>query len=963
MNTIHEEKMSLPDNMQMNIISIAQILLQNAQGETMRSPSAIAASVQLAAKTLGVSPDSFNEENAVAELVRRFSHWVPNDSALSDPSGHEDWFQPSIKKDWRYWPRLQRYMERSLAIDVVGALDRSTDGILAQLEDPKREAPWDRRGLVVGHVQSGKTSSYSALICKAADAGYKIIVVLAGMHNNLRSQTQIRLEEAFLGYETSPNRDPGNPIGVFFEDRDPNIHPNCATSRDDKGDFNGAAAKRFSISPEQRPWLFVVKKNKSVLERLLKWMRSNHVANATDPDTGRRVSTNLPLLVIDDEADNASIDTGEQEFDESGMPDPEHEPKTINRLIRSILDTFAKSAYVGYTATPFANVFIHRRGKTTDEGEDLFPRSFIRNLAAPSNYVGPTRIFGLTRDGSEREKGLPLVREFDDHATAEDCGWMPTKHKKDHIPTYQGEDTLPPSLREAIQSFLLTCAARVCRGQKAKHCSMLVHVTRFTLVQTQVRRQVEEYVKWITQRLVRKIDDGVLLTQLQELWESDFELTHNAIRESVQESDCPSHIPSWEEIFVALPDAAADIVVKTINGSAKDALDYIEKDATGLKVIAIGGDKLSRGLTLEGLTTSYFVRTTKMYDTLMQMGRWFGYRPGYLDLCRLYTTSDLVRNFKLIADVAEELRQEFDAMVEVGATPDKYGLKVASHPSLLVTSPMKMRTARTVNLSYSGSLTQTITFPTDVALLQNNLDAAEQLVLEMGEPTVSGLSQDRPYGLERWDNSWLWRDIESEKVKDFLHAYASVSGIERANGTVMAEFIDKINKKGELNLWSVALVAEGRSGDEEDAYLFAGRFKVKTMPMRSLKYSGKGFSIGVLTESKDERIDIGIEEWKSALESTINSWKREGSRDRPEPVNPSGRSLRNLKSAAKSSARHRGLLLLYPLSPTPFKQRAVAGWNKPIIGFAVSFPSSDQEVSVEYKVDHLLWEEQYESAE
>ncbi len=955
--------MSAPENMQMKIISIAQILLRDAPEETTRSPSAIAESVRLAAMTLRAAPDSFDEEDAVAELVRRFSHWVPNDSALSDPSDHEDWFQPSLKKDWRYWQRLQRYMERSLAIDVVGALDRSTDGIIAQLEDPTREAPWDRRGLVVGHVQSGKTSSYSALICKAADAGYKIIVVLAGMHNNLRSQTQIRLEEAFLGYETSPNRDPGNPIGVFFEDRDPNIHPNCATSRDDKGDFNGAAAKRFSISPEQRPWLFVVKKNKSVLERLLKWMRSNHVANATDPNTGRRISTNLPLLVIDDEADNASVDTGEQEFDENGMPDPEHEPKTINRLIRSILDTFAKSAYVGYTATPFANVFIHRRGKTTDEGEDLFPRSFIRNLAAPSNYVGPTRIFGLTSDGNERNKGLPLVREFDDHTTAEGFGWMPTKHKKDHIPTYKGEDVLPPSLREAIQSFLLTCAARACRGQRAKHCSMLVHVTRLTLVQNEVRRQVEEYVKWLTQRLVRKIDDGVVLTELRELWESDFVLTHNAIQESLQESDCPSRLPSWEEISVALPDAAADIVVKTINGSAKDALDYVEKEATGLKVIAIGGDKLARGLTLEGLTTSYFVRTTKMYDTLMQMGRWFGYRPGYLDLCRLYTTTDLVRNFRLIADAAEELRQEFDAMVDVGATPDKYGLKVASHPSLLVTSPMKMRTARTVSLSYSGSLTQTITFPTDLSLLQNNLDAAERLILEMGEPTPSALSQDRPEGPERWDNSWLWHDVESERVKEFLGTYAAASGIERANGTVMAEFIDEMNKKGELGFWTVALVAEGRLVDEDKAYVLGGRFKVKTMPMRSPKDGREGYSIGVLTESKDEGIDVGIDGWKTALETTISSWRREGSRDRPEPSRPSGRSLRDLRSADKPGTHHRGLLLLYPLLPTPNKKNAVAGWDKPIIGFAASFPSSGQEVSVEYKVDHLLWEEQYDSAE
>lgn len=956
--------MSTSESIQTKIISIAQILLRDASEETTRSPSAIAENVRIASTMMKASPGDYDEGAAVAELIRRFSHWVPNDSALTDPTGHEDWFQPSMKKDWRYWQRLQRYLERSLAVNVVEALDRSTDGIMAQLEDPQRDAPWDRRGLVVGHVQSGKTSSYSALICKAADAGYKIIVVLAGMHNNLRSQTQMRLEEAFLGYETAPNRDPGNPIGVFFEDRDPNIHPNCATSRDEKGDFNGAAARKFSVSPEQRPWLFVVKKNKSVLEKLLKWMRSNHVANAADPKTGRRVSTNLPLLVIDDEADNASIDTGEQEFDENGTPDPEHEPKAINSLIRQILDTFAKSAYVGYTATPFANVFIHRRGKTNDEGEDLFPRSFIRNLAAPSNYVGPTRVFGITGPDGMRTGGLPLVHEFDDHADTDGGGWMPRKHNKDHIPMHGGQDTLPPSLREAIYSFLLACAARACRGQKTKHCSMLVHVTRLTLVQNQVRRQIDEFVKRISQRLARKIDADGLLAELHDLWESDFVSTHDSIQEALTDGDRPAALPSWDEIASALPDAAADIVVKTINGSAKDALDYVEKETTGLKVIAIGGDKLARGLTLEGLTTSYFVRTTKMYDTLMQMGRWFGYRPGYLDLCRLYTTSDLIQSFGLIADAAEELRQEFDAMVAVGATPDKYGLKVASHPSLLVTSPMKMRTAQTVRLSYSGSLTQTIAFPASPESLQGNLDAADRLIASMGSPTESKLKQERPDKPDDWSNSLLWRDVSSDKIKAFLRAYSTAPGIERANGAVMAEFVDEMNKKCELNLWTVALVAEGKDNEGVGpSHTFAKRFTVTAMPTRSKKGNAKGYSIGVLTESHDEGIDVGIDEWNAALDATIDTWKRDGSKGRPKPLRPSGRSLRDLRAANRHGANHRGLLLLYPLSPVSREVQNINGWDKPILGFAASFPSSDQEVSVEYKVDHLLWEEQYGSAE
>ena len=952
--------MPIDDALQAKVLTIAQVLLRDEPEETKRSPSDIAETVRLAAMTAKVAPDRYDEDAAVAELVRRFSQWVPNDSALSDPAGHDDWLTAARKRDWRYWHRLQRYMERSLPVDVVEALDKSTDGIIAQLEDPSKKGPWDRRGLVVGHVQSGKTSSYSALICKAADAGYKIIVVLAGMHNNLRSQTQIRLEEAFLGYETSPKREVGNPLGVFFEDKDPSIHPHCATTRENNGDFNTAAAKRFSVSPEERPWLFVVKKNKTVLSRLLEWMRSNHVADGVDPATGRKVVNKLPLLVIDDEADNASVDTGEQEFVD-GVADPDHEPKAINGLIRKILNTFTKSAYVGYTATPFANVFIHRAGRTTDEGDDLFPRSFIRNLAAPSNYVGPARVFGLRGPGGVRVGGLPLTRDVVDHTDSSGAGWMPAKHRKEHVPAHGGEDELPPSLRGAIQSFALTCAARACRGQKTKHCSMLVHVTRLMAVQDEVRRQVDDFVKRMAQRLSRQIDHESLLSDLRELWEADFVPTSAAVAKSLAEGDGQIDMPTWTQIEAALPDALTDIVVKTINGSAKDALDYVEKEATGLKVIAIGGDKLARGLTLEGLTTSYFIRTTKMYDTLMQMGRWFGYRPGYLDLCRLYTTPGLIRSFGLIADASEELREEFDAMVAVNGTPDKYGIKVASHSSLLVTSPMKMRTARTIKLSYSGVLVQTVSFRNDETSLKDNLASADRLLGALGAPHESAPTRIRPDKPDQFPHSHVWRDVPADAVIQFLRGYSTPPAIERANGAVIAEFIHEMNQRGELGKWTVALVAEGKTGAE---YTFANGPRIDTMPSRSDGGVAGRYSIGVLTDPADEGIDVGLEAWSEALGLAVARWEKDPARGRDTPpAAPNGRALRDLRAVERAGDLSRGLLLIYPLSPKDLAGVLPQGWNKPIVGFAASFPSSGQDVSVEYKVDHLLWEEQYGAAE
>ncbi|MFZ1827257.1 MAG: Z1 domain-containing protein [Candidatus Competibacteraceae bacterium] len=666
----------------------------------------------------------------IDELIRRFSQWIGKDSTLRNGEGHIPWLTAARKQEWPYWQRYREWLERRLSFVAVDALDQSTDWVLSLLEDPQRDGRWDRRGLVVGHVQSGKTSHYTGLINKAADAGYKIIIVLAGLHNNLRAQTQIRLDEGFLGYETGPvTGDTFRTIGVGELNSDLGIRPNFATNRSEKGDFSTKVAQNFGVSPEKRPWLFVVKKNKTVLKRLLGWIY-NHVANTKDQETGRKIVTHLPLLLIDDEADHASVDTGNQIIDEQGHPDPQHEPTAINRLVRQILHTFSRSAYVGYTATPFANIFIHERGATTEEGPDLFPAAFIINLAAPSNYVGPARVFGLCV-GDLREDGLPLIREVVDYADGDGTqGWMPQRHKNGHNPLYKGQDSLPPSLVEAIDAFLLSCAVRQLRGQGREHASMLIHVTRFTAVQREVTRQVKDYVRHVKQRIQRKIDHQVLVERLATLWELDFMSTGTGINDDLTGSTV--RLPLWSDILAILPEIIEDIQVRMINGTAKDALDYVEHQETGLKVIAIGGDKLARGLTLEGLSVSYFLRASRMYDTLMQMGRWFGYRPGYLDLCRLYTTGDLIEWFGHIADASEELRQEFDLMAESGGTPRDYGLRVQSHPVLMVTSPLKMRSAHSMMLSFSGCILETVALYRDKGPLQRNLAATQAFLNALG---------------------------------------------------------------------------------------------------------------------------------------------------------------------------------------------------------------------------------------
>ena len=954
-----------------NVIATAQRLLKAEKDRSKITPAYIAEKVQKAADIFaGDSPFTVDQAKAISTLIQRFSHWMGKTTTLKDNVGHVDWLTSTRKKDWHYWRRYRDYQESKLSDTVVEGLDEATNGILELLEDPLRMDAWDRRGLVVGHVQSGKTSNYSGLICKAADAGYKIIIVLAGMHNNLRSQTQMRLEEGFLGYETTVDRDPGMPIGVaeFGED----LKTNSATTRAENGDFSKAIAKHFhGISPEERPWLFVVKKQKTVLTALLNWIRTR-VADTPDAGNGRKIVTKLPLLMIDDEADNASVDTGEQMFNEDGAPDEEHQPKTINSLIRQLLHAFTRKAYVGYTATPFANVFIHHKGATAKEGPDLFPKAFIINLAAPSNYVGPARMFGkMTKEG--RKGALPLVRNILDHYDPEtDSGWMSPKHKKTHIPIYKGQETIPPSLRNAIHSFVLACAVRELRGQGSEHSSMLIHVTRYVAVQEHVREQVEETVRRMRQKITRGIDVDELFAQMHKIWDEDFTPTRNKVAYLSPAEECPPELPEWDDVLAKLPYVLEDIEVRAINGTAKDALDYATPGAA-LKVIAIGGDKLARGLTLEGLCASYFVRTTKMYDTLMQMGRWFGYRPGYLDLCRLYTSPDLVRWFGHIADASEELREEFDFMAAAKLTPEQYGLKVMSHEVLTVTSPLKMRNAQTLSLTYSGTRPQTIIFHRDAKIQAVNLAATDALLASLGTQFVQGPKYLRDGQADSWPGARLWTDVDASKVLAFLGAYATHPNATSAKAPVLADFITKMLEIGQLKEWSVALLADGAGAGEP--HVFAGDIEVKSFPMRTpddpappgIKDSAK-FAIGVLTDPSDEGIDLDDGVWREALTRTRAAWKPDPARGREKlPIIPSGKGIREARNALGGDA-DRGLLLLYPLAPYAGKAQLpekliVPGWDKPLMAFAIAFPSSNTAIRVEYEVNLLYWMQEYGPSE
>jgi len=939
------------------VVKLVQELLLDERGRSAITPVLIDEKISL---ILTLNPrweSAINRDSVIDEIVRRFSIWIGQNSTIKNNEGHVAWLSAARKRDWRYWQRYREWLERGLSFKAIEGLDTSTDEVLGLLEDPQREGHWDRRGLVVGHVQSGKTGNYTGLICKAADAGYKIIIVLAGLHNNLRSQTQVRLDEGFLGYETKPVSEDLRVVGVGEIDGDPQIRPNYATNRSDSGDFTTAVARNLGITPEQRPWLFVVKKNKTVLERLYRWVR-NHVADLEDPQTGKRIVTKLPLLVIDDEADHASVDTGEQIFDTEGKPDEEHEPTAINRRIRLILHSFARAAYVGYTATPFANIFIHEQAATREEGPDLFPSAFIINLSAPSNYIGPARVFGKASING-RTGELPLVRTIaDQDSEADPSVWMPAGHRNGHVPLHNGIDSLPPSLIEAIDAFLVASAVRRARGQRGQHSSMLVHVTRFNSVQDEVRRQIDIHLRHMRQRLTRRIDDRPLLDRLRLLWDKDFVVTTERLR--ADNADLvDSALPDWETVEHELVDVLQDVEARSINGTAKDALDYIEQEGRGLTVIAIGGDKLARGLTLEGLSTSYFLRASKMYDTLMQMGRWFGYRPGYIDVCRLYTTAELIDWFGHIADAAEELREEFDQMAASGATPREYGLKVQSHPVLLVTSRLKMRAARDMMLSFSGELLETVAFYRDQAVLNSNLGALSRLLRSIGKPTeIDPRRSFREGRSSRWQG-FLWRSVKSADVTDFFAGYRTHPDAHKVRSQLLTEFIHSMNEVNELTEWTVALIG----GDERENYKYEilPDISVVMLQRTNNKPHTDRYSIGRLLSPRDEAIDMDQKSWSAALAATRASWKptkRPDERAEPpdEPSGPSMRRIRGFGADGVHATPQRGLLLLYLLDPKRSDPNFPPD-TPPIAAFGVSFPGSNSGRKVRYMVNSVQWRE------
>jgi hypothetical protein len=825
-------------------------------------------------------------------LARRFEtrHGVTmNIGSVLTEKGHEPWLDNARTKIVPYyWERYKKLLgKKHFSAQVVATLDDVTDRILGLMENPEKPGPWNRRGMVVGHVQSGKTANYTGLICKAADAGYRLIVIIAGIHNNLRNQTQLRIDEGFVGRDSarllSRKEDSFIGVGMFDQTRRPVTFTNSLK------DFSKAMATGLGIPLQtlKEPAVLVIKKNSSTLKNLLEWLSEHNAKRG-----GKTIEA--PMLLIDDEADNASINVSHGKGEVS----------KINGQIRSLLGMFERACYVGYTATPFANIFIDPDTDHEMFKEDLFPKNFIVSLDPPTNYFGANRVF--LQDSEQ------IVRHIEDNEDA-----LPLKHEKDLRII-----ALPNSLMDAVRAFVVARAIRLVRGHNGQHCSMLVNTSRFTDVQSQLRNELHNRLESIKSsvRVYGALDPVVALTDVEikalyDIWEREY-----------------SHIEGleWNSIQNKLHDAAAPIKVVEVNSKASGTLNYSEHENNGLNVIAVGGYSLSRGLTLEGLMISYFLRNSMMYDTLMQMGRWFGYRTEYDDLCRVWMPEEAEGWYAHVAEAIEELREELRRMEAAGATPEEFGLRVRSHPTaLIVTARNKMGSGEkvVVKIGLGNNFIETAILKRDGASLEANRRAVRWLaerLTEVGKPPTD--STQVPGGR-------LLVEVPVKPVIDFLSEFQNHPGSMLTETGPVRQFIDE-RAVTELASWDI-LFAGIRENEEGLTDMSLG---ININCQR--RTAGTKSDAATLRITNKQRVSSrGIEKTgltKEEIETAEQCYRATEVLNATKSINYPDRIYR--------AERKRPLLIIHLLEIKPE--------TKPVVAWSISFPKTRlEEKRVEYVVN------------
>jgi len=723
---------------------------------------------------------------------------------------------PSSRKFWNDYKAYLRHLKK-YPLNVIDEIDNSTNDVLDGMGNPYSGEDFEKKGMVIGYVQSGKTGNYIGLISKALDAGYKFIVVLTGMHNSLRQQTQFRIDEGIVGRErvngiaNGVGKGDREFMGLMRRKNNPvlNMPVQTLTTADTNGDFDSSSLSSNGIDFKiEDPLIAVVKKNGSVLKNLVQWIEGELKVQGIE-------KSNKPVLIIDDECDQASIDNNFnfQEYDnppldEEGNPDPESKPSKINELINKLMELFTRRSYVGYTATPYANMLIP---VDMQHYKNIFPEDFIVKLNQPSNYMGPSKYWG----DDLLEESLPgMVYLLPDDVQ------LFRENIKEYKAGKVNDIDLPESLKTAVFQFLLSGGIRFWRGNKNDHMSMLIHVSHLTNVQNKIFEKVQEYFESLKSAL-NLGNDPAMWNCLKELYEGVY--TEGIDDNLISQKEISEIYSEHQDLKIFnhdLPDSFADlkdsikafienVKLLVVNSSSQSKLDYHNYKKTGMKVIAIGGNTLSRGLTLEGLHTSYFVREPGAFDTLMQMGRWFGYRDNYADLCRIYTTASTEADFEDIILADQRILQDITTMIRNEVTPRYFQISLRKSTSgKLLTS--KMGAAKQKRISWAGGEDITSLISRNPDNVKTNYALVQELMKELNSK----------YSFEQNDNKIIVKGVDLVDVEDTLRKYVITN---TNNGALEMNDLLDFYKKYSLNQIDVVILGRKTGkGDFEVNAAFEG---------------------------------------------------------------------------------------------------------------------------------------------
>lgn len=875
---------------------------------------------------------------------------IDPDTVIDESKDYDRWVENRpIPLDWNYFDRYVTYLKKlGRPADVITSTEKSTKAIIERLGDPRKDIQTLQKGLVLGSVQSGKTANFNGVINRGIDAGYDMIIVFSGIMEDLRFQTQKRINNDVIGLGeigTLINQ----PVGVgkiqpFGKDGIYQITSITSSS----GDFKKSMVDyNFDFTNQK---ILVCKKNVGVLTNLIYWLKSSM------PEGSKKLHKSL--LVVDDEADNASLNN-------LGHKGAEYASK-VNGHLRALLNLFNRRSYLGYTATPFANILQDQHGAnekddawkipyryngTINELEcslspGLFPDKFIYKLAAPSSYLGPKRFFSNGRE-QDGDRKIPLIETIpllghDEEVVIEDTGL-----------------SLRKSLIDAVDCFILSIALRDSRKNILQnlpgfndHHTMLVHISRLIIDQNVTAEAIKKYITQITSKVSTDSlsDPNGIYERLRLQWNRFFAYKVTNIKSYLPDEYNTDGLESktWEEISSFIPNAVKNIMVKAINSQTGDKLQY--PDGGNQKYIAVGGNRLSRGFTLEGLTINYFLRDTSYYDALLQMGRWFGYRPGYIDACRLFIDFSTEEKYDFITAALTELEEQIEIMELQKKTPNEFEIRIKKHPDVLkITRASILQNAVEVRLSFQDHVQQSVSFKIEKERVKESYDSFRKLFDELNFKPTEGRG------------GFYTLDADKETLHRFLKLPATFPPNAIMRDQVLS-YIDQCAELGKLTKWKIAIKRTGKATriDEDN---FSLQLTLRRPPGKDDEpdyytplltdqiFTASGKSMNIMTSGKDESVGLKKEDIEKA-EDNFRQHKKQGYLDAGMSEAEAENKIRKITipgfAYRAMRPENEGLLLIYLIDQHYIfdhdeQLKAVAdskGIDRklPLIGFALSFP-------------------------